>query len=571
MATNIFLTSKISFMKRILFIAAILVFPLKTTYAQPPNYANYHLVYYDEFDYNPSTFQTDPAFTTPSYTSGGVEYGNWHVGDCSQWSLGDEYWDPGQVTMPSTGKIRLTANRIPTFYAGPGGCGGGSQGTDGAGLYYRSFKSGWLNLNQPVGPYGIMEVKMTIPSGNPFCSFYMDNKLYQSILPMEGLFGATIWHAMFTSEGWTIGANYGSTLSSLTLDVYHIFTVQWAPDDVKFYLDDALIGDVPFTTGRTNYSQVLPKIDLATYPQAWGSLWTTEGIFMDIDYVKIWTMNCQDNVYNVGEYTTSGNITPGLYDYANIQSASTTVTSTMSNNATVFDAPATTLLPNFLADESVYTSITQSVSAFPAPRTITRCDNGYFLVLPGACTTSEPCKLGPISGPTTICYNPGVTFTFTNTTPGGVWESDNPNVVIDPASGVIDAGAIPITTESGTVTISYILNGCSVTETVNIVNCSLGLRQAAINNTPVAQTSDITISPNPTQNTITISYPCTSSGNLEISINDVTGRLMYDEDINCSSGNNEQQIVDMSSFIPGVYFVSFSLNGQHAVKKVVKL
>jgi hypothetical protein len=591
----IFFNLKNNFMKKILFVMILLVFHIKPIHAQGgPDYANYHLVYYDEFDYNTTTFQADSRFTSPSFTTSGVEYGNWHVCRPTDWAEGAGYWKTDQVTMPSVGKIRLTANRItrehyyyPTACTDPGivNHGGGSWGSDnfpsgcecGVPGYvnctdiYRDFVSGMLILGQNVGPYGIMEIKMTIPPGQPFSSFYMDNG-NQSILPMEGMFGSgpgSTWSAHFTSEGWTIAADYGPSQPPMTLNVYHLYTVQWTPDEIKFYLDGVLIADVPFTTGRSTYSGIQPKIDLATNPESWGGMWTEDGIFMDIDYVKIWTMNCQDEDYNVNAYTTSGNITPGLYKYAKIESASSIVTSTISNDATVFEASSTILSPNFLADESVYTTITQIVNG---PRVITRCNNGYFLVLPNSCPEVEPCTLGPISGPSTICFNPDPTetFTFTNATSSGIWESDNPNVIIDPGTGIIDASTI--TTGSGTVTISYIFNGCSVAKIVNIVNCSLGPKSHPTTNvTSIVKTDDITVSPNPTQNTITISYPCQSAGQLEINIKNVAGQVVYTESVACSEGNNAQQVVDMSTFAAGIYFVDLTLNEQHVVKKVVKL
>jgi hypothetical protein len=91
------------------------------------------------------------------------------------------------------------------------------------------------------------------------------------------------------------------------------------------------------------------------------------------------------------------------------------------------------------------------------------------------------------------------------------------------------------------------------------------------NSNNIFNDESIGLFPNPTQNNITISYPCKSAGQLSISIKDVAGRVRYTENVTCTEGNNVQHLVDMSSLSAGVYFVDLTLNEQHVVKKVVKL
>ncbi len=81
----------------------------------------------------------------------------------------------------------------------------------------------------------------------------------------------------------------------------------------------------------------------------------------------------------------------------------------------------------------------------------------------------------------------------------------------------------------------------------------------------------ITVYPNPTQSSVTISYACKNSGPLQINIEDVSGRTMHTESVSCGEGNTVQQTVDMNYLSPGVYFIKLTLNDRQIVKKIVKL
>lgn len=98
-------------------------------------------------------------------------------------------------------------------------------------------------------------------------------------------------------------------------------------------------------------------------------------------------------------------------------------------------------------------------------------------------------------------------------------------------------------------------------------------RSSQVKNTNTLTDGDgkIEVFPNPTENTVTIMYPCKSAGLLDISIKDVSGRIMYTETISCTDGNTVNDVVDLSKFAPGVYFIDLTQNDQHVVKKIVKL
>ncbi len=75
----------------------------------------------------------------------------------------------------------------------------------------------------------------------------------------------------------------------------------------------------------------------------------------------------------------------------------------------------------------------------------------------GACSATlaiTVVNLGPITGITSIC--PGSTVTLSNTTPGGVWSSDNISVASVSGSVTVTGGS------AGTANISYTVGTCAV-------------------------------------------------------------------------------------------------------------
>lgn len=170
-----------------------------------------------------------------------------------------------------------------------------------------------------------------------------------------------------------------------------------------------------------------------------------------------------------------------------------------------------------------------------------------------------------------ICI--GEVINFTNSIPGGVWSTSVPFWShINPATGVF------VALSPGSYTITYTIGSCSTSTSITISECQgeqkIAPKTDDNKNGKVQQISrsfNISVHPNPAQNTITITYPCKSAGQLEISIKDVAGRVRKAESVRCDEGTGIEHQVDISAFSPGVYTVDLTLNDQHVVKKIVKL
>jgi hypothetical protein len=118
---------------------------------------------------------------------------------------------------------------------------------------------------------------------------------------------------------------------------------------------------------------------------------------------------------------------------------------------------------------------------------------------------------------------------------------------------------------------SIVNNVYNVTSTTNSQSITDTTNAMDSHNPMTIKFAQINIFPNPTQNNIIITYPCNTTGQLQICIKDVDGRERYTESVVCEEGGNVQYSIDLSSFLPGVYYISLTLNDQHVVKKIVKL
>ncbi len=85
-----------------------------------------------------------------------------------------------------------------------------------------------------------------------------------------------------------------------------------------------------------------------------------------------------------------------------------------------------------------------------------------------------------------------------------------------------------------------------------------------INNTP---SSDFVVSPNPTQNNITIEIPVLLSGDVEVSIKNVLGQTMLSQVANANMVTVEMDLSDLSS---GLYFIELRSEGKTFVKQIEK-
>jgi hypothetical protein len=187
----------------------------------------------------------------------------------------------------------------------------------------------------------------------------------------------------------------------------------------------------------------------------------------------------------------------------------------------------------------------------------------FFELLP---TTSCPniCDVPPIIGPSSVNLHGEITLS--DIFPGGVWTSADPSIAsIDPGSGLLTGNSYDY------VEITYTVAGCSTSVWIHVYDPGPKNNDSTKHIKNSVGTTRLQIDPNPTNDKIDILYPCISTGQLEIFIKDVSGRVIYKETVTCESGKDVEQTVDLSSFAPGVYFIDLTLNDQHVVKKIVKL
>lgn len=192
----------------------------------------------------------------------------------------------------------------------------------------------------------------------------------------------------------------------------------------------------------------------------------------------------------------------------------------------------------------------------------------YFLMVPNrACV--PPC--GPIDGPDEMpCLS---VIHFTASPSGGTWSTSSTHLATIDPSGNLTSGS---NRSGGTVTVTYTSGNCVLTKVVTVHPCIGKPGSTADQTAPVVSdiasvSSTVEVFPNPARSVITLSFSMPQAQQVDVMVKDVSGRARYVQTINGTGGKTQYHNIDINEFPPGVYFVDITLNGQHVVKKIVKL
>lgn len=568
-------------MKRMLLIFSIGLFSI-IVYGQPPTtltYVGYHRLFEDDFTYGLppsgiypiaiSDLTTISSSICPACAAAYTAFSNnWTT--CIPGYGGTGLFTESQVTLESYGVLKLTEKNVP---GGPiiepvNPCSGSDPATGGprtidhytGGITSKQSADFWGNYG-----YGIIEASIQISndggcpgttasdsdfansafwinSGGPpnfneidiidACEAnWLSSRLMDYLYPDYYSTSNHVYSFHFDAGG-------SGTSTCLPCTCQHLYSCMWTPSYVAYYLDDQLISYTDYSGDHR--TAVLPYSLIRTYPnfQSFSiglnaNTANPDGMYMTVSDVKVWRQDCDLSDLDVFSISTTGSsrafIIGGLYKFEHITSNNTFPAFSGGNIACwegmlpsggilpspspiIFEAGATTILPNFIADES------EGLDWQTVNCNHNWCDHT-------GCFPPDP--------------EPQIQNTF---------------LLIQPITNCSDDNAGQYSwfrmTGNGNNSNNFFANPVKN----NVVNSTL-----------------VSVYPNPTQNTVTISYPCISTGQLQVKITDVAGKVLYTESVACTEVGVVQHVVDMSSFTSGVYFADLTMNEQHVVKKLVKL
>ncbi|MEI7979394.1 MAG: T9SS type A sorting domain-containing protein, partial [Bacteroidota bacterium] len=129
--------------------------------------------------------------------------------------------------------------------------------------------------------------------------------------------------------------------------------------------------------------------------------------------------------------------------------------------------------------------------------------------------------------------------------------------------------AIPTHTYSKNgIFISYLVTrsaaGCVDSTSKQVVINTVGV------NGELAQNFEVNVYPNPFKDYLTINLKTINGGNALIKITDVSGRLMYETNLNTKSGNNEFELNNIPEMKDGMYFINIVQGNQSSIYKIVR-
>jgi hypothetical protein len=104
----------------------------------------------------------------------------------------------------------------------------------------------------------------------------------------------------------------------------------------------------------------------------------------------------------------------------------------------------------------------------------------YAYIDPASCKDDNGCAVDSITGPSLICGGDNSNPVFVDYTSGGTWSCNDPDVSIDPNTGVVGASA---NATPGTATITYTVGGCSVSKTIQVSSDNLSMSVSSLSST----------------------------------------------------------------------------------------
>jgi subtilisin-like proprotein convertase family protein len=140
---------------------------------------------------------------------------------------------------------------------------------------------------------------------------------------------------------------------------------------------------------------------------------------------------------------------------------------------------------------------------------------------------------------------------------GGSWSGNGVSGgMFDPATAGAGPSLITYTYTDG--------NGCSAADTSSIlVDPCIGVAEAD-------NTFGIVAYPNPATETINLSVNNINSDKIQIEITDITGRVLYSEQIASLAGRNIDAVIDLRSFASGTYLLKVGVDSGIKMLKIVK-
>lgn len=363
------------------------------------NYSDYHLTFYEEFDY------PDPASSYPSHafknttgtipvsvagTTAGHHFRDFWLLTNGDWGAGNEYYTEKNTFLQSPGILRMTETSVPTPYQLPP-----------PSNRWIHYNAGYLNLQPDMKDfsrnygYGIVEASIRFPDlqePEPNGT----NKTCPISLWMWGWNNTEIdifdvsFKNYYTTRviDWFYSPNHGksNTIGPGLSPAFHTLSAVWTPSIVRFYIDGNFINAVDYETIRSY--PFFYALEIAIMP----SLPHTPGQFMEIDWVKIWKPNCdkEDLVITersgLGPFYRDHPASGRLFKQAQANISSTSGLLTMPNDVpTIIEAEATVIAPNFLADQSTLMMSTVAIDGGSK----TQNANGYLEIIPIRCGSDD--------------------------------------------------------------------------------------------------------------------------------------------------------------------------------------
>lgn len=504
------------------------------------------------------SYVADPFFTPTSYIGAFDGSNDWT--DC--WAEWDPQNQAYNTAMNNSFTVTATASGNTSF------CPGGSVILDAGsfpGATY-AWSNGGTTQSITVTSSGTYSCTVTKSSGCTATS----NAITVTVYP-------TPTTPTISASGPVTFCNGGN----VTLTSSQTSNILWSDNSTAAAITVNASGsyDVTYTDGN-GCTATSAATNVVVNPNPSAPTVTASGStsFCTGDSVVLTSSATSGNMWSPGNETTQTItvLASGTYDVTytdangcSATSAATTVSVSNSPAPTVSITGATSLCPGETVTLTSSTGDTYLWSNGATTQSITVSAAGTYYV---TVTNSNPCNGAGQSASTTVTVltAPVAAFTysvpvlnqyqFTNTSTGGTiynWDFGDGNLSIS-------QNPIHVYTQSNTYTVTLVVtgsNGCTDTIT-QVLNVGVGVQEMGALN-------GITVFPNPANDNMSIALNMTSASDIQITIFDLSGKVLVNENRNLVSGQNTISY-ETSEWSNGIYFVRVTAgNSVNTIKEVI--
>jgi trimeric autotransporter adhesin len=360
------------------------------------------------------------------------------------------------------------------------------------------------------------------------------------------------WSSGGTSIATVSTAGLVTAVAAGTVNIYYLVSGCYAYHTVTVNAAASITGSSALCSGAT--TSLSSSIS--------GGSWTSGN-------TSIATVSTGGSVTGIGSGVVNIYYSAGsCYAYHTV---TVSVVSAITGTSAICSGASTTL--SDATSGGTWSSSSSSVATVTSTGGVTGVSAGTVTIsyATAACVATKVVTINPapstISGSSTVGV--GHTITLTDATGGGTWSSSSSSIASVGASTGIVTGV-----SAGTINIYYMIGSCAAYKPITVTGTpstpagAMAKTESFEGTSELSDAATVKVYPNPTSGTLNISWDGQTTGTATVILADVTGRSVYNAQIEIQAASGLTQI-NLPQLKDGIYILSVKSESMDYTAKVI--